>query len=109
MKGSSKGKYHLLLLFYFRSQKYCIYALSLNVIICYLKRSRKGFEVAKADQIADIPKGQQAHWPIGMMADRPDFERLRGFCDKWTDRLTEGQTDRRTFAILESLSQLKKS
>ena len=33
------------------------------------------------------------------MADRHDSERLRGFCD--------GQTDRRTFAILESLSRLK--
>ena len=33
------------------------------------------------------------------MAYRHDFERLRGFCD--------GQTDGRTFAILESLLQLK--
>ena len=33
------------------------------------------------------------------MADRLDSERLRGFCDR--------QTDRRTFAILESLSRLK--
>ena len=33
------------------------------------------------------------------MADRPDSERLRGFCD--------GLTDRRTFAIVESLSRLK--
>ena len=32
-------------------------------------------------------------------ASRQDSERLRGFCD--------GRTDRRTFAILESLSRLK--
>ena len=37
------------------------------------------------------------------MADRLDFERLRGFCDGQTD----GLTDRRTFAIIESLSRLK--
>ena len=54
----SKGKYHSLLLFYFQSQKYCIYALSLIDIIGYLKTSRKGLEVLKADQIADISKGQ---------------------------------------------------
>ena len=36
---------------------------------------------------------------IGIMADRLDSERLRGFCDR--------QTDRRIFAILESLSRLK--
>ena len=36
---------------------------------------------------------------IGIMADRLDFERLRGFCD--------GQTDGQTFAILESLLRLK--
>ena len=27
------------------------------------------------------------------MADRLDFERLRGFCDRQTDRQTDGQTD----------------
>ena len=27
------------------------------------------------------------------MADRLDFERLRGFCDGQTDRLTDRQTD----------------
>ena len=38
------------------------------------------------------------------MADRLDFERLRGFCDGQTDGLTDG----RIFAILESLLRLKK-
>ena len=37
------------------------------------------------------------------MVNRSNSERLRGFGDRLTDR----QTDRRTFAILESLSQLK--
>ena len=27
------------------------------------------------------------------MADRLDFERLRGFCDGWTDGQTDWQTD----------------
>ena len=40
---------------------------------------------------------------ISIIADRLDFERLRGFCDGQTD----GLTDRRTFAIVESLSRLK--
>ena len=40
---------------------------------------------------------------ISIIADRLDFERLRGFCDGQTD----GLTDRRTFAIIESLSRLK--
>ena len=34
------------------------------------------------------------------MADRSDSERLGGFCYRWTDG--------RTFAILESLSRLKR-
>ena len=37
------------------------------------------------------------------MADRLDSERLRGFDFRLTDR----QTDRQTFAIVESLSRLK--
>ena len=36
----------------------------------------------------------------GSMVNRSDSERLRGFCNRLTD-------DRRTFAILESLSRLK--
>ena len=40
-------------------------------------------------------------WSIGSRVDMSNFERLRGFCD--------GQTDERTFAILESLSRLKTS
>ena len=35
-------------------------------------------------------------WLIGLMVDRSNSERLRGFCDR--------QTDRWTFAILKSLS-----
>ena len=37
---------------------------------------------------------------IGSLVDRSNSERLRGFCNR--------QTDRRTFAILESLSRLKR-
>ena len=40
---------------------------------------------------------------IGMMADMHDSDRLRGFGNRQTD----GLTDRRTFAILESLLKLK--
>ena len=29
------------------------------------------------------------HQEIGSIADRLDFERLRGFCDGWTDRQTD--------------------
>ena len=54
--------------------------------------SRNGLEVAKVGQIAD-------RWLIGLMVDRSNSERLRGFCNR--------QADRRTFAILESLSRLK--
>ena len=39
------------------------------------------------------------------MVNRSDSERLRGFCDRQTDRRTNG----RTFAIVESLSLLKNS
>ena len=45
--------------------------------------------------------GQFAQWLIGSMVNRSDSERLRGFCDR--------RTDRRTFAILESLSRLKRT
>ena len=38
------------------------------------------------------------------MVDRSVSERLRHFCDRQTD----GRTDRRTFAIVESLLRLKK-
>ena len=41
------------------------------------------------------------------MADRLDFERLRGFDFRLTDRQTDRRTDRQTFAIVESLSRLK--
>ena len=65
-----------------------------------LKTSRNGLEVAKAGQIAD-------RWSIGsmvdgLMVDRSNSERLRGFCD----RLTDGQTDRWTFAMRIHLTGL---
>ena len=41
---------------------------------------------------------------MGIMADGLDSERLRGFDFRRTDRLTNEQT----FAIVESLSRLKK-
>ena len=39
---------------------------------------------------------------LGLMVNRSDYERLRGFGDGLTDRLT----DRRTFAILESICSI---
>ena len=42
---------------------------------------------------------------IGSLGEMSNFEKLRGFDNGQTD----GQTDGRTFAILESLSRLKKN
>ena len=42
------------------------------------------------------------------MEDRLDSERLRGFCNRQTDRWTDRQTDRWIFAILKSLLLLRK-
>ena len=38
------------------------------------------------------------HDSVGIMADRLDFERLRGFCDGWTDRQTDICDSRVAFA-----------
>ena len=43
---------------------------------------------------------------IGIMEDRHDFERLRGFGNRLSDGLTDGLTDRLTFAIPELLLRL---
>ena len=40
---------------------------------------------------------------IGSMVDRRNSERLRGFSKVWMDRQTDGWTDGRTSAFLESL------
>ena len=50
-----------------------------------------------------IKRDQLKDQDVGLIADRLDSEMLRGFCDGRTDRRTDGWT----FAILESLSQLK--
>ena len=43
---------------------------------------------------------------IGIMEDRHNFERLRGFGNRLSDGLTDGLTDRLTFAIPELLLRL---
>ena len=42
--------------------------------------------------------GQFARWLIGSMVDRSDSERLRGFCNRLTDRQTDICNSRVAFA-----------